>query len=436
MKRTLVVLLGCFLSIAAMAQTVTIKVNGNRTQQVLVDANSYNIDNATTANNRTLRITDLLPGQHTIQIVRANSTRANTTTTFTLRQGYDISVVVAANGAVQVREKKATTTAATRTAMTDADFASTLRTIQNHWRPSSVVTAANNAFNNSNYYFTSNQAMQIIQSVPEANRLALAKLSYSKITDPVNFASVYTLISDPTNRDELVAYVRAQGGPQVVSSYSETFRAPMTDFNFTNLMNNIRNQWQANGKQNLITDVLSNSTTYFTVAQVRELISQLDYESSRLHLLKAAYSHVVDPTNFSSLYNLLSTSASQTELSSYIGAAANSGGLMNYNLNRIAMTDADFTSLYNKSRLHFRNSSVITEVTNAFANTSNYFTTAQAAQLIGLVSGESNRLQLAKNAYRTITNPENFLTQMNALLSLQSSEDELRNYVYAYRGVL
>jgi hypothetical protein len=419
-----------------MAQTVSIKVNGNKNRQVILDATTYDIDNSTSAANRTVTSTTLAPGQHTLQVVRGNAagTRGNTTTTFTLRQGYDVSIIVTASGAIQVKEKKAALT--TRTPMSEADFEIALGTIQDHWRNASRVKTATTLFKNENYYFTSAQVTEVIESITgDANRLALAKLAYGKVTDPTNFASVYNLLSIQANKDALASYVRTQGGGDLVTSFSETFKAPMATTNFNNLVTEIRNMWQANAKQTRLTEIFSNASTYFTATQVRELISLVDAESTRLHLLKAAYSHVTDPTNFSLVYDLLGTPASRVELETYITASSGSA-LVNYNLNRSAMSDADFNTLYKKSRNHIRVSSVVTDVTNAFANTSNYFTSYQAMQLISLVSGESARLQLAKSAYARITDPENFLAQMNNLLSLQASEEELKTHVYAYRGTL
>jgi hypothetical protein len=444
MKRLVIMLSACFFSLAAMAQTVSIKVNGTKNRQVILNSTTFDINNSTSAVNRTVTVTTLAPGQHTLKVIRGNTagTRGNTTTTFTVRQGYDVNIIVTASGGVQVKEKKAAVTA-TRTAMTDADFAIQIAKIDNQWRNSSRVNAATTLFKNVNYYFTSAQAAEAIELVTgDANRLALAKLAYARVTDPTNFVTVYNLLASQANKDALASYVRTKGGADIVASFSDNFKAPMTTANFNNLVAELRNMWQANAKQTKITEVFSNPATYFTAVQVRELVSLLDAESTRLHLLKAAYSHVTDPVNFNVVYELLSTTASRVELENYVSGSTNTTTgttatvLVNYNRNRVAMNDTEFTALYNKSRDHFRVTSVITDVTNAFASTSNYFTSYQAMQLINLVSGETTRLQLAKSAYARVTDPENFLAQMNNLLSLQTSEDELKTYVYAYKGTL
>ena len=98
-----------------------------------------------------------------------------------------------------------------------------------------------------------------------------------------------------------------------------------------------------------------------------------------------------------------------------------------------AMSSADFTALYNSVRSQWRNSSKVTMLSDAFAKTTNYFTTAQARQLIQLVNNQSNRFSLAKASYRSITDPVNF-TQMYDVLNSQSYRDQLAEYVSTYNA--
>ena len=95
MKSLIVFILSCLTALSVYAQTVTITVNGNRNRQVLVDGRSFTVDNTTTS--PTLKapiiINDLQTGQHTLQIVRlnpnTNTTNRTSSTTFTLRPGYN-----------------------------------------------------------------------------------------------------------------------------------------------------------------------------------------------------------------------------------------------------------------------------------------------------------------------------------------------------------
>lgn len=99
----------------------------------------------------------------------------------------------------------------------------------------------------------------------------------------------------------------------------------------------------------------------------------------------------------------------------------------------VAMSDADFTSLYNKVRSQWRPANKLRLISDAFANTTYYFTTAQAGQLIQQINNQNDRLTLAKASYRSITDPTNF-TQMYDLLNGQSHRDQLAAYVSTYNA--
>lgn len=99
--------------------------------------------------------------------------------------------------------------------------------------------------------------------------------------------------------------------------------------------------------------------------------------------------------------------------------------------NTVAMSSADFNELYNRTRRQWGSNSKMTILSDAFANTSNYFTTAQAEQLIQLVSNQGNRFTLAKASYRGITDPVNF-HQLYDLFNSQSYRDQLVDYVNNY----
>jgi hypothetical protein len=137
----------------------------------------------------------------------------------------------------------------------------------------------------------------------------------------------------------------------------------------------------------------------------------------------------VDPENYSQLYNLLSSQYSRNELDVYV--KANSNNTVAGNQKRTPMTDASFNSLYNSISNQFGLGVKMSSLTNEFNNPNNYFTTAQARQLIQLVSDENNRLQLAKLSYDNIVDPENF-SRLYDLFASQSRRAELADYVRTY----
>jgi hypothetical protein len=157
------------------------------------------------------------------------------------------------------------------------------------------------------------------------------------------------------------------------------------------------------------------------------LIQLVSAENNRLQLAKLSYRTITDVANFNQVYNLLSSQASKNELAAFINNNSDAG--INPN---IAMSDANFNALYQTIQSKFFPNEKMNSLTNEFNNTANYFTCTQAKQLIQLVSLESNRLQLAKLSYRTITDRNNF-TQLYDILNSQASRNELDAYAKAYK---
>jgi hypothetical protein len=451
MKRIMLLMAGYVFCSQLPAQTISITVQGNRNRQVIVDNKTYDIQNNTTSNlSKTITLTDLRPGQYRFDLVRINDYNVNddnipvndntipfvkTTTTFNVKAGFDVAIIVAPNGIVQVKEKQiAGTTSDPMITMNDEAFATLLGDIRYHWRNTRKITAAQTAFTNNNNYFTAVQAMQIINTVEgDENRLALARIAYNRITDQANFVQVYDLISSPSIRNDLSSFIRNQVGSNVIYSYSETFHAAMNEQTFDALLVNIKTNMDPSTRVNTVTEMMANQTNYFTVAQVRRLLDLVEFEGARLQLLKNVFTHITDVENFPLLYNLLTTDVSKIELINHVRTAVDNGGLINYNLNKPAMSGEAFSRLMNNAREQIAAGNSIAFLTNAFADISNYFTAQQAMQVISLAEGELSRLSLAKTAYRGITDPWNFLLLMDNLLYSPAVKNEMSIYAYSYR---
>jgi hypothetical protein len=435
MKRIITLMIGCFIAAASWAQysTVTIKVNGNKNRQVVLDGRSYPLDNT---NSKTITITDLQPGQHSIQVLRNNRNTSPTTTTFTLRQGYNVNISINGNGGVQVKERRGSNTVTGSTiishpAMGDAEFDNLVTTVRKKWFVNSKVTAINDAFSNSNNYFTVAQVSQLLQLVTgEANRLMLAKASYSHIVDPANFTSIYALLNSQASRDELAAYVNANHNTN--TNIGSTYKTPMSTEAFNSLVQNVQDQWQAGAKYNMISNAF-NGSYYFTSAQARQLIQMIDAESSRLALAKASYRNITDVANFSQVYELLGSQAARNELVTYIRQYGGDVATSYSETYRTPMTDANFQLIIDNVRRQWLPGAKMTAVSDAIANTSNYFSTAQVRTLISYISSETNRLQLLKSAYANTTDRTNY-SSLYDLLSSQAARDELTAYINSYRG--
>ena len=286
-----------------------------------------------------------------------------------------------------------------------------------------------NVFANNTNYFTTTQEKQLILLVTtEPDRLTLAKAGWDNLTDPQNHAQLYDMFS--TNmfyRNEFIAFATSNGS----NSGPGPVRVAMTDANFNSLYNSISNTWGLGAKMTSLTNAFNSTSNFFTTAQVRQLIPLVSSETNRLQLGKLAFDNVVDPANYSQLYDVLSSQASRNELDAYVKANSTSTGYVPYTPVRVPMSGESFNTIYNTISNQWGLGAKYSSLTDVFANSNNLFTTAQSRQLIQLVSSESNRLQLAKSAFDNIVDPENF-SQLYDIFTSQASRNELAAYVNSY----
>jgi hypothetical protein len=455
MKPLSIFIISCFTALSVFAQnniTVNVTLNGNLNREVLIDGNSYLLsdyaDNTAPATKNTITVTDLAPGQHTLQVVRttANNTRRNmgTEKIFNLRAGYDLDIVVNGNGTVQLTEKRIRNRGrynnAAKTPMTATNFNILVRDISRSGSNSSRVAAVNAAFANTSNYFTTTQISQLVRmTTGDANRIALLKESYRSATDPANFSSLYSLISSRAGRDDVAAYVEiyANNNNNRPSTTTGTGAGvAMPSYNFNQLLNQVRNEYSADTRVATIFNAFSNTANYFTTEQARRLIQLITGEANMLHLAKASYRSIVDKTNFEAIYNLIPTQEGRNDLANYVNTynpnviyngsvSASTGGTF-----RTAMTEANFNNLLNQIRGQWLPGAKKVAVMNAF-NGGEYFTTAQAIELIKLDKDEPDRLDMAKASYKTIIDPANF-PQVYNLFAVKAYRDELAVYVRNY----
>lgn len=87
----------------------------------------------------------------------------------------------------------------------------------------------------------------------------------------------------------------------------------MSDYDFSQLIQRMRNQWI--GKMNTASDAVSSN--YLSTYQAREVLQLFSSQSDRVELAKLSYRNLVDQQNFQQLYDLFSYQ-SQRELDRYI----------------------------------------------------------------------------------------------------------------------
>ena len=427
MKTIFLFLASCITTISVLAQsvsTVTITVRGNNNEAIVIDNTEYVVYNDYATNTNTpIVVSNLQAGQHTLQIKRADEANPSSTI-FTTRTGYDLQIIIAANGSVQLKEikwKSGNNSGQNVVAMSETDFTNLYNSIRNQWRSSQRMTMVSDAFANTNYYFTTAQAKSLVQLVSsQSNRFTLAKASYRSITDPTNFTQMYDALNSQSHRDQLAAYV---------STYNAgSSSTAMTASRFNTIYKTAQRQSTINSKVSYIYNTFTNTNNYFTVAQARQLVQLAPDEANRLYLAKISYRSIIDRTNFSQMNTLLTTQAGRNELNIFVSTYDNSNPVYT----KVAMKEADFNILYRDVQNRYGLGAKMSALSNAFANENFYFTTAQTRELVQLVSAESNRLELAKAAYDNIVDQANF-NQLYDIFST-SSRNELEIYVKDHQG--
>jgi len=441
MKKLSMLLLGVLAIMSVGAQrrsSVTLNVASTINTQVSIDGTTYTLNSAASTGRGVATIPDLSIGQHTLlisSIAQYNTNRtADVSTTFNLRNRYDMRINVNADGSLELMETLRTRNGGgSQVRVSNAEF-NTIWTNVRAQRPGEPRTVAvANVFQNRTNYFTSAQVAQLLQLVStEGSRLQLAKQSYAYVADPVNFGRVESLFTSSASREELDLYVTNYNMTDANATvYTAPMYTAMTDASFNTLYQSIRRQWPSSVQYNSLAEAFNNTNNYFTTAQVTSLLQLQSSEANRLALAKMAYRGVVDTYNYSQVYNLFNYQSSKDNLAAYI-AGYPSGTVVNNPVLHAAMSDYDFNVMLQDVRSRFLPFEKMSTLTGIFNNSSNYFTSAQAKQLIGLVSSESNRLQLAKSSYRNIVDRSNFRIVYD-LLDSQSSRTELDAYVAAYR---
>lgn len=424
---------GTALTVLAQNSTLTIQVNGNRNNQLMVDGKSYDLLNSSGTNkNDPVMITNLKTGTHKVQFVRTNQNKTTTKSskTVTLRSGYDLLVTVNGDGSIQTKETKINTTASNPNYdQNTTNFNTVLANVKKQWKNSTKITLIKNAFNNSSYTYTTDQAGQLITQVTgEANRLTLAKAAYPRISDPSNYYNLEELLTTTASKNELRDYAMSNS-----SSGEYAAKSGMTDAKFNTLLRNVKNEWKSTSRMSMIKTAFANQSNYYTTDQAGQLIALVTNEADRLTLAQASYRGIVDTARFTDIYELLNTTESRNTLAQYVYTYnGGKGSIYNNGTYRTPMADADYNNLYKDIQGQWLPFTKMSALTNAFTNTSNYFTTAQARKLILLVSDEDNRLELAKSAYKNITDPANF-SQLYDVLPTQSKKNELDQYVKTYK---
>ena len=404
----------------------------------MIDQTSYysNTNTKNLATNR-IPITEVPVGVHTLKLYRLksndpvnNGKLQNTlvySKTFELREGFGMNITILANGRVQFTEQPALETSSptnVRTPMTSNKFNQLVENIKAKWSQSLKGETIRDAIIATNTYFSTAQIKALLGLITsESDRLELAKLAYSDITDPPNYYQLADLFNSTAHREEFNVYAQSKAGQSPISTVQ------MSDSQFNQLLQEVKTNWSQSLKAETMRSAFDNTSNNFSTSQIRQLLSQISSESNRLDLVKLAQRGVTDPANFASLVDLFNSTAYRTEFNSFV---ALTGGQVQ-NTEKIQMNTTRFNQLLQSVKDKWSQSLKGEAIRDAFVNTSNYFSTSQIRQLITLITSESDRLELAKLSYRAVTDLANFRSLAD-LFSISSNRTEFNVYVIVQGG--
>jgi hypothetical protein len=114
----------------------------------------------------------------------------------------------------------------------------------------------------------------------------------------------------------------------------------------------------------------------------------------------------------------------------HTGGYGNQGGYGNNNGYNQPVSESEFSQVVQRIKSQWFGSAKINTAKEELAG--RYFTTLQVRQVLQLFASESDKMELAKLAYRTVVDNRNFY-QLYDVFSFQSSKEELDRFVREFR---
>ena len=403
--------------------TVTVKTEGTRNRQVVVDDKTYTLDN--TNADKSIAISNLELGQHSLRVVRSNQTNRNVSN-FTLRDGYDLAITISQNGSISTSETRIANRGNTGSLISTNAFNRLYNQTRNKTGATAKANFLETEFNRVNRRFTSKQATQLIQLVnSESLRLKLAKQSYLRISDQENFHLVFELLNSTASKNSLNDYLIS------VKNGTTSGGQQLTEAQFSTIYNEVIAEGSSSSRVYYLNNFFDRDFNNYTSTQAKQLIQTVTGDQDRLALAKRAYRGVVDKNNYyNTVSSLLTYLSGRSELLAYI----NSYNTNNSGNQNTAMNETEFNRLYTAVRNAWTSSTKYTVVATAFNTSTNYFTTSQVRLLLLQISAEPDRLTLAKNAYDNIVDLNNY-TQLYEVISSTNGKNELAAFVANKQGV-
>ena len=201
---------------------------------------------------------------------------------------------------------------------------------------------------------------------------------------------------------------------------------------FNTLKQNIQSQASQAARAEKIRDAFWNTNDRFTSAQVRQLLVMVSSESDRLDLAKLAYAGVTDIENFAALSNVFNSTSRKNEFREFLQSKSDTTPATTL---RVLISDSNFNILVTDVKNKWSQSLKGEALRDAFMNSNYYYTTTQVRQLMGLVTSESDRMDLIQLAYPTVSDANNFASLYDVFASTEN-RTEFNDFVRSKGGVV
>jgi hypothetical protein len=294
--------------------------------RVIIDGKRYPLEY------NMLVLNDVEPGNHTIKIVErltstynvaANREKVLYNGSVYVRSNYHVDIIINRFGKTLVDEQEVSSNEDDDynneggynygTAISDVDFESLKRSLQQEKFTSNRMTKAKTAI--SSNYFKTEQVKQMAQLFSfEDDKMQLVKQAYPKTVDRSTYYQLSDLFSFSTNKDELARFIQENGGQY---DNGNTSRTVISDIEFNRLKSKVQSSFSESAKLAAARQAIDGS--YFTASQVKDIVLLFAYDSGRLDIAKYAYGRTVNQADYI-LYlgDVFASRTSKDELSRYI----------------------------------------------------------------------------------------------------------------------
>ena len=295
----------------------------------------------------------------------------------------------------------------------------------------------------SNRCFTSHQVRQMAMTFSgDVSRLQFAKMAWTSTADRKNYYDVLDAFKAPSSAFRLYHFIDKRMEPQpepdpsapspypaITYPLCDTYSGqkgcalPMADPDFDLLVAPLFGLKQDDVRMTAGRDFVMNNC--ISMAQFMKITSALELESNRLRFLKDQFMHIYDLENFNYASALLTNGPYKNEWLAYAASRLNNPNVPQPPPCKVS--EAEFDQIFQTLDKEISGQTRL-NMAKQIISAKKCFLVSQLKPLMGLMSFESGKLELAKYAYAYCSDPGNYY-QLTEALSFSSSKEELLNFI-------